>query len=304
MSNFTRVLARTAAAAAATALVAAGGLAPALADDGDDGRDGAAQDHRASADKGDSGRQGPKQDKGGKAGQDKGSKANQGQGDERGNGHTPVTVCHLLGNGGYHVLTFDDNALEAHVNHGDIYPVPAEGCPTSSDDVQEQSFRGQPGHVRVTVCHVLGNGGYHELTFDEHALRAHEAHGDLYPVPAGGCPAETTEETPDETVPGTTQDDTPGDETDETPVVEEDTTTNEATVAGVEQFATGTAPRTGQVLGTEAVAGVNRTAPVAGPLAGVLPQTGAGRLGLAAGAGLALIGAGAALVARRRTQAV
>jgi LPXTG-motif cell wall-anchored protein len=258
MSNFTRMLARSAAAAAATALVAAGGLAPALADDGDgaDRGHGPAADHGRQGpkqDKGDQGRQGPKQDKGdhGREGpKDKGDQSqarqdegNQGRGDERGNGHTPVTVCHLLGNGGYHVLTFDDNALQAHVNHGDIYPVPADGCP---------------------------------------------------------------QDTTDETVPGTTpqSDDTPGDDSEQTPVVEDDTTTNDATVAGVEQFASDGTPRTGQVLGTEAVAGLNRTAPAAGPLAGVLPQTGAGRFGLAAGLGLALIGAGAALVARRRTQAV
>ena len=30
-----------------------------------------------------------------------------------GTGHTPVTVCHRLGNGGYHVLTMDDSALKA-----------------------------------------------------------------------------------------------------------------------------------------------------------------------------------------------
>ena len=46
-----------------------------------------------------------------------------------GTGHTPVTVCHRLGNGGYHVLTMDDSALKAHLGHGDLYPVPADGCP-------------------------------------------------------------------------------------------------------------------------------------------------------------------------------
>jgi hypothetical protein len=46
-----------------------------------------------------------------------------------GGGHTPVTVCHLEGNGSYHILTSDDDSLPAHLAHGDIYPVPAGGCP-------------------------------------------------------------------------------------------------------------------------------------------------------------------------------
>ena len=316
---------RTAAAAAATLLMSVGAMGVALADQGGSAgsRDGDAAATAAKADKGrqgpkaDKGRQGPKEAKGAQ------SKGEQGQGDERGNGHTPVTVCHLLGNGGYHELTFDDNALEAHVNHGDIYPVPADGCPADSEDVRPQTYRGTPGHVRVTVCHVLGNGGYHELTFDEHALRAHEAHGDLYPVPAEGCPAETSAET----VPGTTPegddaagedagaDDTAADDTtttteddDTTTTTEDDaattTTEDDAAVAGVEELATTTStqPRGAQVLGVEAVAGANRAAPVTGPLAGILPQTGAGQLGLAAAAGLVLVGAGATLVARRRAE--
>src|SRR4051794_4299422 len=48
-----------------------------------------------------------------------------------GEGHTPVTVCHREGNGSYHVITFDDDALPAHLAHGDISPVPADGCPAS-----------------------------------------------------------------------------------------------------------------------------------------------------------------------------
>jgi LPXTG-motif cell wall-anchored protein len=240
-----------------------------------------------------------------------------GKGDERGHGHTPVTVCHLLGNGSYHVLTFDDNALKAHVNHGDIYPVPADGCPASSEEVRPTKFHGKPGHVRVTVCHLLGNGGYHELTFDEHALRAHEAHGDLYPVPAEGCPTAAPEETapgttPGDDTPGTPGDDTPGTPGDDTPAEENpaeenpgviaDETDDQAVVKGVEQSAT---PQRGEgeVLGVEATAGVNRAAPATGPLDGILPQTGAGQLLLAAlAAGLGLIAAGVTIVTRRRTQ--
>lgn len=309
---------RTAAATAATVLMTVGAMGPALADH--DGGKGASQDdHAKTATSGRTDRA-DRTDKTGKA--DKGHQSqghrdekttsNNGRGDERGNGHTPVTVCHLLGNGSYNVLTFDDNALEAHVNHGDLYPVPADGCPASSEDVKPATFHGTPGHVRVTVCHLLGNGGYHELTFDEHALPAHEAHGDLYPVPAAGCPTEA----PEETVPGTTPEgeDTPGDDTpadDTTPaeVLPGDDTTadhtpveSDAVVAGVEERDTTSANDDAEVLGVEAFAGANRAAPVTGPLAGILPQTGAGQLGLAAAAGVILLGAGATMVARRRTQ--
>ena len=296
---------RTAAASAATVLLAVGAMGPALADQ-DGGTARSQDDHATTA----------RTDKAAKGDRDEKPAGNNGRGDERGNGHTPVTVCHLLGNGSYNVLTFDDNALEAHVNHGDLYPVPADGCPASSEDVRPPTFHGTPGHVRVTVCHVLGNGGYHELTFDEHALRAHEAHGDLYPVPADGCPTEA----PEETVPGTTPEgqDTPGDDTpaEETPVaatpgddVTGDDTTGDDTsdesdtvVAGVEERDSTSTNDDAEILGVEAFAGANRAAPVTGPLAGVLPQTGAGQLGLAAAAGVILLGAGATLVARRRTQ--
>jgi hypothetical protein len=64
----------------------------------------------------------------------------------------------------------------------------------------------------VTVCHILGNGSYIEVIFDADALKAHIAHGDLHPVPAGGCPAEDAAwtgggtEVPDATGGGDTED--------------------------------------------------------------------------------------------------
>jgi LPXTG-motif cell wall-anchored protein len=76
-------------------------------------------------------------------------------------------------------------------------------------------------------------------------------------------------------------------------------------VRGEEAFAgTGTGT-SGQ--GQASVAGVeaNRAAPVAGPVAGILPQTGAGAMlsgALVAGAGL--VAGGVALAARRRQGAL
>lgn len=52
-------------------------------------------------------------------------------------GHDPVTVCHLLGNGSYIVLTFDDSALQKHLsNHDDLMYDEAEGCPEATLDVE------------------------------------------------------------------------------------------------------------------------------------------------------------------------
>lgn len=57
--------------------------------------------------------------------------------------HTPVTVCHRLGNGSFHVLTMDDSALKAHVGHGDIYPVPDSGCPAPAAGVPSPERGGE-----------------------------------------------------------------------------------------------------------------------------------------------------------------
>lgn len=55
--------------------------------------------------------------------------------DDNGNGggHTPVVVCH---NG--QALTIDDDALDAHLSHGDLYPVPVEGCFASAPDPEPE----------------------------------------------------------------------------------------------------------------------------------------------------------------------
>lgn len=188
-----------------------------------------------------------------------------------GSGHTPVTVCHLLGNGGYIELTFDENALEAHLAHGDLHPVPAAGCPAADEAVRGEGAGDDRanGHTPVTVCHLLGNGTYHLLTFDEHALEAHLAHGDSYPAPAtdAACPAGTA-----------------GPE-----------------VLGLQQERAGAAvqleaPAANRAPATDAVL------PAAGivPAAGSLPATGAGDYAVVVVAGVGLLAAGGVLLARRR----
>lgn len=210
-------------------------------------------------------------------------------------------------------------------------PAPAQGKGHGQAQGPQTGKADPPRHTPVTVCHVLGNGGYHLLTMDDSALKAHQNHGDLYPVPAGGCPApaaapgpeDSSDDSPqagpgDSTVGGLDEVDQPL--TADDPTLPEDTAPQDAVVlgsasttagttapvvAGVEQV--GTRPAAASVLGVQqTAAGTTATGtragivPAAAPAAGILPQTGAGPIGmLLAGAG-ALLAAGVAMLRRRR----
>ena len=244
-------------------------------------------------------------------------------GSDRGNSanapekHDPVTICHAKGNGDYVEITIDDDAYEAHVeNHGDVAPAAEGGCPDTAgsddkgkdeekgDDKGGDKGNGGEGTVRVEVCHLVGNGSYRVIEFDDSALDAHLEHGDLYPVPEDGCP-----------VPGdggTVGDDQTGGETG----AETDDQTGGETGGETGVYAD-------EVLGTEAEAGDIGGAEVAGaaaanrapaavapaaaastaPAAGILPATGAGDYTVALLAGGALLAAGGVLIARRRLHA-
>ena len=41
---------------------------------------------------------------------------------------------------------------------------------------------------KVTVCHVTGNGSFHQITVSEHAVPAHMQHGDVAVDEYGDCP--------------------------------------------------------------------------------------------------------------------
>lgn len=198
-----------------------------------------------------------------------------------GNGHTPVTVCHALGNGGFIEITFDENALEKHLdNHGDLYPVPAAGCPAPVESMETATENG-----RATVCHLLGNGSYNLLTFDDSALPAHVAHGDHVATDEADC--ETT-------VAGVTLNE-PTDR-EQTSASAADQVVEKFQVLGV-QAERSAAP---EVLGAEA--NLNRAPAAVASVAGILPATGAGDYALALLGGVGLLAAGAALLSRRKVR--
>ena len=41
---------------------------------------------------------------------------------------------------------------------------------------------------KVTLCHVTGNGSFHQITVSVHAMPAHLRHGDVLPDDYGDCP--------------------------------------------------------------------------------------------------------------------
>ena len=174
-----------------------------------------------------------------------------------------------------------------------------------------------PKHDPVTVCHLLGNGSYNILTFDDSALKAHTGHGDIYPVPAGGCPVAVTGEAPaidngtgvageNEVAPGKVL---------ATPAEIVLQQVLFGTVLGVQ--AQGTANRApaqvapahaalGQVAPSQIAPATVATARVtAAPAAaaGILPRTGAGEVALPLAGGLGLLVAGAVMLTRRRSPA-
>jgi LPXTG-motif cell wall-anchored protein len=178
-----------------------------------------------------------------------------------------------------------------------------------------------PRHTPVTVCHLLGNGSYHLLTMDDSALKAHVGHDDIYPVPEGGCPvapaAAPGAPAPEVGGPAPEQaaEVLPGSQVLPGAVVATEQ------VLGIQKEILATLGLSDTVLGVQAERNVNRapaqvapaaatttrTAPpevaglqAAAPSTGVLPQTGAGPIGLTVAAGLALLGAGAGLLSRRR----
>jgi len=278
-------IARTAASTAGLALVATGALAPAGAAEGkgadrgqeraaaaqasNDERTAAKADRKAEQTDRSKGRSataphgnayGHAADKdaakesGDDAGRQDAEKSSNGLGDERGNGHTPVTVCHALGNGGFVEITFDENAFEKHLenhmkhmdDHQDYVVEQGAGCEQPAAGVEPEA---------------LGEGA-------------------------------STDDSSTETI------------VDTVTLTEARETVTETQVLGAQAFAarTGAGVEAPVVKGAEAAVAGSAAVPAAGPVAGILPQTGAAPMALAATAGLGLLGAGATLLARRRRE--
>jgi hypothetical protein len=102
-----------------------------------------------------------------------------------------MTICHRTGSetNPFVQITVSANAWKAHQKHGDLNPVPAGGCPTG----RRPGVGGGGGgahHEKVTICHRTGSetNPFVVITISAKAWPAHQRHGDLNPVPAGGCP--------------------------------------------------------------------------------------------------------------------
>ena len=51
-----------------------------------------------------------------------------------GNGHTPVTICHKPGTPAEHTETVDDDAVPAHLDHGDYLGACAAPTTTTTEE--------------------------------------------------------------------------------------------------------------------------------------------------------------------------
>ncbi len=96
-----------------------------------------------------------------------------------------TTICHATGDSAnpYEEVTVDANGLNEHKDHpGDFWPVPANGCPTTTTVITGD---------KITICHATSSetNPYNEITIDRSGLNGHGDHAnDIIPAPAGGCP--------------------------------------------------------------------------------------------------------------------
>ena len=112
-----------------------------------------------------------------------------------------VTICHATGSESnpYVEITISENALDAHLRHGDRTALP---CPAGGQQQQQQPEQPkQNGNDKVTICHATGSESnpYVEITISENAVEAHRRHQDgrdVIPAPAGGCPGGSTAGSP------------------------------------------------------------------------------------------------------------
>ena len=84
------------------------------------------------------------------------------------------TTCHATGD--------PENPYEEITITNDIFPVPANGCPTGPVAISDG---------KITICHATGSetNPYNEITVSVNGLDGHGTHeGDVFPAQKGGCP--------------------------------------------------------------------------------------------------------------------
>ncbi|HKZ43572.1 MAG TPA: hypothetical protein VJZ78_00880 [Anaerolineales bacterium] len=96
-----------------------------------------------------------------------------------------ISICHATGDTEvpYEKLSVTSAQLTEHSNHPtDIYPAPANGCPTSLVVIS---------NGKISICHATGRetNPYDEITVSVNDLNGHDTHkGDIVPAPEVGCP--------------------------------------------------------------------------------------------------------------------
>ncbi len=85
-----------------------------------------------------------------------------------------TTACHATGD--------PENPYEEITITNDIFPVPANGCPTGPVAISDG---------KITICHATGSktDPYSKITVSVNGLDGHGVHeGDVFPARDGGCP--------------------------------------------------------------------------------------------------------------------
>ena len=105
----------------------------------------------------------------------------------------PTTVCHAnddTTNPFTAISVINADELLIHRNHAnDLFPMPVGGCPTAPVE---------PNNGKITICHATSSAKnpYNEITISIQGLNGHDKHeGDIIPMPVGGCPQSSSENT-------------------------------------------------------------------------------------------------------------
>ena len=107
-------------------------------------------------------------------------------------GGAKILLCHLEGNGSYHLIEVDASAEDDHMAHGDVDAADLmfdDNCGILPEvEIAEEEAEPEDGNDKVELCHLEGNGSYHLIEVDTSAEDDHIAHGDVPPEGDGTCP--------------------------------------------------------------------------------------------------------------------